>query len=98
MLELFVVPLQVEVAVLSACALNCVFYERAWLLLFLHSHAGNKLIFHVSHVLTRIFIVCVDTRDTHEGIKQKELSGAGHLPRQSYLTMLHIKHSSFIPF
>ena len=34
-LELFVVPLQVEAAVLSACALNCVFYERAWLLLFL---------------------------------------------------------------
>lgn len=23
------------------------------------------------------FIVCVDTRDTQEGIKQKELSGAG---------------------
>ena len=61
---MFVVPLQVEVAVLPARALNCVFYERAWLLLFLHSHAGNKLIFHVSHVLTRIFIVCVDPRDT----------------------------------
>ena len=32
--EMFVVILQAEAVVLPACALNCVFYERAWQLLF----------------------------------------------------------------
>jgi hypothetical protein len=56
-LELFVVPLQVEVAVLSACALNCVFYKRAWLLLFL---TGVELIIMNSGVgLQNLFLyVC----------------------------------------